>query len=86
MMEMRCAPLIPWWESCRRLAPRGIKTLVMGISSPLTTISDAVLQAFANAGAKQPVCRPFATRQHPNLKRFYDECQLRCRVESGLRG
>jgi carboxymethylenebutenolidase len=43
----------------------GIKTLVMGISSPLTTISDAVLQGFANAGARQPVAPIDFTKDLP---------------------
>jgi hypothetical protein len=42
----------------QRLAAQGIATLVLGLKSPLTTISDATLQAFANAGAGQPVLAP----------------------------
>ncbi|MEO8214536.1 MAG: vWA domain-containing protein, partial [Myxococcales bacterium] len=57
------------------LATGGIKTLVMGISSPLTTISDAVLQAFANAGGKQPVLPPLRPGT-PNLNAIYDECNF----------
>lgn len=52
----------------------GIRTLVMGISSPLTTISDGVLQAFANAGAGQAVLPPFPPGQTLDLNAFYDQC------------
>ncbi|HET9953457.1 MAG TPA: vWA domain-containing protein [Polyangiaceae bacterium] len=52
------------------LAAKNIKTLVFGISSPLTTISDSVLLAFANAGAGQPVVTPGTTRATD----FYDQC------------
>jgi hypothetical protein len=45
------------------LVKGGIRTLVFGISSPLTTISDAVLQGVANAGADQPVS-PLVTDIH----------------------
>jgi hypothetical protein len=52
-----------------------IHTLVFGVNSPLTTISPEVLQAFANAGAGQPV-QPF--RQNPNQaydpNAMYDQC------------
>jgi hypothetical protein len=51
------------------LAKAGLRTLVFGISSPLTTISDAVLLAFANAGASQPVVAPSA-----DLNAFFDQC------------
>ena len=51
------------------LQKTGVNTLVFGISSPLTTISDAVLAAFANAGAGQPVA-PLAA--DPNA--IYDQC------------
>src|SRR5262249_20266529 len=40
------------------LAAEGIFTFVLGLKSPLTTISDATLQAFANAGAGEPVLPP----------------------------
>jgi hypothetical protein len=40
------------------LAAGGIQTFVLGLKSPLTTISDATLQAFANAGSSQPVLAP----------------------------
>jgi hypothetical protein len=42
----------------QRLDADGIQTFVLGLKSPLTTISDATLQAFANAGAGQPVLPP----------------------------
>jgi hypothetical protein len=51
------------------LSKAGIKTLVFGISSPLTTISDAALGAFANAGAGEPVA-PLV----PNLGTVFDNC------------
>lgn len=51
------------------LSKAGIKTLVFGISSPLTTISDASLAAFANAGAGEPVA-PIVQ----NLGTIYDNC------------
>jgi hypothetical protein len=51
-----------------------IKTLVMGISSPLTTISDAVLLAFANAGSGEPVLPPFPSTQTLDLNAFFDQC------------
>ena len=51
------------------LAKANIHTLVFGISSPLTTISDAVLAAFANAGAGQPV-GPLT----PDVNAIYDQC------------
>jgi hypothetical protein len=52
-----------------------VKTLVFGVNSPLTTISPEVLQAFANAGAGQPVApvRPNASQAYdPNA--IYDQC------------
>lgn len=52
----------------------GIKTLVFGISSPLTTISDSVLQAFANAGGGQSVLPPFPSNQTLDLNAFHDQC------------
>jgi hypothetical protein len=52
------------------LAADGIKTLVFGISTPLTTISDSVLQAFANAGDAQPVAPPGTN----DPTAFYDQC------------
>lgn len=58
------------------LSVAGLKTLVMGISSPLTTISDGVLQAFANAGAGQPVAPPFPPGQTLDLNAFYDQCNF----------
>jgi hypothetical protein len=51
------------------LATGGIHTLVFGISSPLTTISDAVLQGFANAGASQPVAPLVA-----DINQVFDQC------------
>jgi hypothetical protein len=51
------------------LATAGVHTLVFGISSPLTTISDAVLAAFANAGAGQPV-GPL----NADVNAIYDQC------------
>lgn len=51
------------------LAKTNIQTLVFGISSPLTTISDAVLAAFANAGAGQPV-----GNLNPDVNAIYDQC------------
>jgi hypothetical protein len=51
------------------LAKGGIKTLVFGISSPLTTISDTVLAGFANAGAGQPVARLV-----PDVNAIFDQC------------
>jgi hypothetical protein len=58
------------------LSAANLKTLVMGISSPLTTISDGVLQAFANAGAGQPVAPPFPPGQTLDLNAFYDQCNF----------
>jgi len=52
-----------------------IHTLVFGVNSPLTTISPEVLQAFANAGAEQPVqpIRPSPNQPYdPNA--LYDQC------------
>jgi hypothetical protein len=51
------------------LSKAGIKTLVFGISSPLTTISDAVLAGFANAGAGQSVARLV-----PDINAVFDQC------------
>jgi hypothetical protein len=51
------------------LSKAGVKTLVFGISSPLTTISDVVLAGFANAGAGQPVA-PLVT----DLNAIFDQC------------
>jgi hypothetical protein len=51
------------------LSKANIHTIVMGISSPLTTISDSVLQAFANAGAGQPVAYLNA-----DVNAIYDQC------------
>jgi hypothetical protein len=51
------------------LAKGDIHTIVFGISSPLTTISDSVLQAFANAGAGQPVAYLNA-----DVNAIYDQC------------
>ena len=54
------------------LQAANFKTLVMGISSPLTTISDAVLQAFANAGAGEPVQPILGAGQDQNA--YFDQC------------
>jgi hypothetical protein len=51
------------------LAKADIHTLVFGISSPLTTISDAALAAFANAGAGKPVAALNA-----DGSAIYDQC------------
>jgi hypothetical protein len=51
------------------LEKANVHTLVFGISSPLTTISDAVLAAFANAGAGQPVAR-----LADDVNAIYDQC------------
>jgi hypothetical protein len=51
------------------LAKTNLRTIVFGISSPLTTISDSVLQAFANAGAGQPVAYLNA-----DVNAIYDQC------------
>jgi hypothetical protein len=51
------------------LVKANIQTLVFGISSPLTTISDAVLAAFANAGAGQPV-----GQLNADVNAIYDQC------------
>jgi hypothetical protein len=51
------------------LAKAGVKTLVFGISSPLTTVSDVALAAFANAGAGQPVAPLVA-----DLNAIFDQC------------
>jgi hypothetical protein len=44
------------------LKAQGITTIVFGLKSTLSDISDATLQAFANAGAGQPVALPFGTK------------------------
>lgn len=54
----------------------GITTLIMGISTRLTTISDAVLQGFANAGAGQPVAPPYPAGQTLDLNAFWDRCNF----------
>ena len=41
------------------LKAKGITTIVFGLKSTLSDISDATLQAFANAGAGLPVAMPF---------------------------
>lgn len=51
------------------LANANIHTLVFGISSPLTTISDNVLGAFANAGAGKAVASLNA-----DVNAIYDQC------------
>jgi len=51
------------------LSMAGIGTLVFGISSPLSTISDVSLAAFANAGAGQPVGPLVA-----DVNAIYDQC------------
>jgi hypothetical protein len=51
------------------LAKTSLHTIVMGISSPLTTISDNVLTAFANAGAGKPVAYLNA-----DVNAIYDQC------------
>jgi hypothetical protein len=51
------------------LSKANLHTIVFGISSPLTTISDSVLQAFANAGAGQPVAYLNA-----DVNAIYDQC------------
>lgn len=43
----------------QRLAQVGIRTIVFGLKSEQSAISDAALQAVANAGAGQPVTAPF---------------------------
>ncbi|MEO8184524.1 MAG: hypothetical protein ABI895_37420 [Deltaproteobacteria bacterium] len=52
-----------------------VQTLVFGVNSPLTTISPEVLQAFANAGAGQPVApvRPNANQAY-DANAIYDQC------------
>jgi hypothetical protein len=44
------------------LKAQGITTIVFGLKSTLSDISDATLQAFANAGAGLPVALPFGTK------------------------
>jgi hypothetical protein len=51
------------------LSKANLHTIVMGISSPLTTISDNVLAAFANAGAGKPVAYLNA-----DVNAIYDQC------------
>ena len=51
------------------LSKAGVKTLVFGISSPLSTVSDVALSGFANAGAGQPVA-PLV----PDLNAIFDQC------------
>lgn len=50
-----------------------IPTFVFGVSSPLTTISAATLQAFANGGAGQPVLAPLDSGT--TSAAFYAACQ-----------
>ncbi|MEP7049220.1 MAG: VWA domain-containing protein [Pseudomonadota bacterium] len=51
----------------QRLAMAGIHTLVFGLKSAQSSISDGTLQAVANAGAGQPVASPFGTDTPQNL-------------------
>ncbi|HKO90242.1 MAG TPA: vWA domain-containing protein [Polyangiaceae bacterium] len=54
-----------------------IRTLVFGLSSPLTTISPEVLQAFANAGAGLPVAPPRQNANQPyDPNALYDQCNV----------
>jgi hypothetical protein len=58
----------------QNLKKANVSTLVMGISSPLTTISDGALQAFANAGAGQPVFPALPAGQPLDVNAIYDQC------------
>ena len=49
------------------LAAAGIHTIVFGLKSEQSAISDVALQAVANAGADQPVATPFAGNQPQNV-------------------
>ncbi len=51
----------------QRLAAAGIHTLVFGLKSAQSPISDGTLQAVANAGASQPVAAPFGTDTLQNV-------------------
>jgi hypothetical protein len=51
----------------QRLAKAGIHTLVFGLKSAQSPISDGTLQAVANAGASQPVVPPFGTDTAQNV-------------------
>ena len=53
--------------SVQRLATAGIHTLVFGLKSAQSPISDGTLQAVANAGAGQPVAAPFGTDTPQNV-------------------
>jgi hypothetical protein len=51
----------------QQLATTGISTIVFGLKSEQSAISDAALQAVANAGAGQPVAAPFAGNAAANV-------------------
>jgi hypothetical protein len=53
----------------QQLKAQGVGTFVLGLKSTLTTISGATLQAFANAGAGEPVLPPGGDAQ-----KIYNEC------------
>jgi len=49
-------------ERLQKLSTQGINTVVFGLPSGESPISTGTLQAFANAGAGQPVALPFSTK------------------------
>ena len=51
----------------QRLAAAGIHTIVFGLQSAQSPISDVTLQAVANAGSSQPVAAPFAGNAVQNV-------------------
>ncbi len=51
----------------QRLATAGTKTIVFGLKSEQSAISDVALQAVANAGASQSVAAPFAGNASANV-------------------
>jgi von Willebrand factor type A domain len=56
------------------LKAKGITTIVFGLKSTLSDISDATLQGFANAGAGQPVTVPFINKQPATAVQVCDSC------------
>ena len=58
----------------QELNKAGINTVVFGLVSPVATVSEATLQAFANAGAGEPVQALVSGKPATQAKDIYDQC------------
>lgn len=66
-----CAPDSVIWK-LQTAFNAGIKTIVMGIQTPLFDLAPGVLQAWANAGAGEPTMAP--VKANGTSFDFYDQC------------